>query len=84
MSTLYHAEYYVIILMCFPGCINSSGSAYVCLFFLESKIFEIGIEFVVAVLFCSAASLWSLKCTVVQKNYGADNNGRPLGMLSKY
>lgn len=54
MPTPYCADqYYVIILMCFPGCINSSGSDYVCLFSLESKVFEIGIEFVVAVLFSS-------------------------------
>lgn len=57
MPTPYHAEqYYAIILMCFPGFINSSGSAYVCVFSLESKVFEIRIEFVVAVLFSSYQS----------------------------
>jgi len=78
MPTPYHADhYYVIIFMCFPGCINSSGSAYVCLFSLESKVFKIGIE-LVAVLFSSYQSRLT-----VQKNNGAENSGRSLGMLSK-
>lgn len=46
-------QYYAIILICFLGCINSPGSAYVNLFSLESKDLEIGIKFVVAVVFSS-------------------------------
>lgn len=43
-------QYYAIILICF---LNSPGSAYVNLFSLESKDLEIGIKFVVDVVFSS-------------------------------